>query len=109
MWRRTDPDPSGTPETRAMPRDVEVLERVVEALTEASTSIGEVEDLARETAAATQRVSDRIAGIRTSSDRVTAGTHATSEVVGRPDAVQARITDVLEEQVRMARAVGSAA
>ncbi|MGY1787786.1 methyl-accepting chemotaxis protein [Geodermatophilus sp. SYSU D00698] len=148
MWRRTDPDPSGTPETTATPRDVEVLERVVEALTEASASTGEVvritsgiadrtgllaldattaaacagelgrgsavvtgevEDLARETAAATQRVPDRIAGTRTSSDQVTAGIHATSEVVGLLDAVQARITGVLEEQVRMGRAVESAA
>ncbi|MGY1736247.1 methyl-accepting chemotaxis protein [Geodermatophilus sp. SYSU D00684] len=68
----------------------------------------EVKDLARETAAATQRVSDQIAGIQTSSDQVTAGIHATSEVIGQLDAVQARITDVLEEQVRMARAIESA-
>ncbi|MGY1697449.1 MULTISPECIES: methyl-accepting chemotaxis protein [unclassified Geodermatophilus] len=65
----------------------------------------EVKDLARETAAATQRVSDQIAGIQASSEQVTAGIHATSEVIGRLDAVQARITDVLEEQVRMARAI----
>ncbi|WP_369254039.1 methyl-accepting chemotaxis protein [Geodermatophilus amargosae] len=65
----------------------------------------EVKDLARETAAATQRVSDQIAGIQASSDQVTAGIHATSEVIGQLDAVQARITDVLEEQVRMARSI----
>ena len=65
----------------------------------------EVKDLARETAAATQRVSDQIAGIQASSDQVTAGIHATSEVIGRLDAVQARINDVLEEQVRMARSI----
>ncbi|MBM7804909.1 hypothetical protein JOD57_000746 [Geodermatophilus bullaregiensis] len=65
----------------------------------------EVKDLARETAAATQRVSDQIAGIQASSEQVTAGIHATSEVIGRLDAVQARINDVLEEQVRMARSI----
>ncbi|SFO27010.1 methyl-accepting chemotaxis sensory transducer with GAF sensor [Geodermatophilus obscurus] len=65
----------------------------------------EVKDLARETAAATQQVSDQIAGIQTSSEQVTAGIHATSEVIGRLDAVQTRITDVLEEQVRMAQAI----
>jgi hypothetical protein len=65
----------------------------------------EVKDLARETAAATQRVSDQIAGIQASSEQVTAGIHTTSEVIGRLDAVQARINDVLEEQVRMARAI----
>ncbi len=65
----------------------------------------EVKDLARETAAATQRVSDQIAGIQASSEQVTAGIHTTSEVIGRLDAVQARIGDVLEEQVRMARSI----
>ncbi|MGY1653618.1 methyl-accepting chemotaxis protein [Geodermatophilus sp. SYSU D01119] len=65
----------------------------------------EVKDLARETAAATQQVSDQIAGIQASSEQVTAGIHATSDVIGRLDAVQARITDVLEEQVRMARSI----
>ncbi len=65
----------------------------------------EVKDLARETAAATQQVSDQIAGIQASSEQVTAGIHATGEVIGRLDAVQARIDDVLEEQVRMARSI----
>jgi putative methionine-R-sulfoxide reductase with GAF domain len=69
----------------------------------------EVKDLARETAAATQRVSDQIAGIQASSDQVTAGIHATSEVIGQLDAVQARITDVLDDQVRMARSIQDAA
>jgi hypothetical protein len=64
----------------------------------------EVKDLARETAAATKRVSDQIAGIQTSSKAVAAGIHATSEVISRLDAVQARIGDVLEEQVQMAKA-----
>jgi hypothetical protein len=68
----------------------------------------EVKDLARETAAATKRVSDQIAGIQASSKSVAAGIHATSEVIGRLDAVQARIGDVLEEQVQMARAFDSA-
>jgi methyl-accepting chemotaxis protein len=64
----------------------------------------EVKDLARETAAATKRVSDQIAGIQASSQSVSAGIHTTSSIVGELDAVQARIGDVLEEQVRMATA-----
>ncbi|MGY1624043.1 methyl-accepting chemotaxis protein [Geodermatophilus sp. SYSU D00965] len=65
---------------------------------------GEVKDLARETAAATQRVSTQITGIQTSTDSVSAGIHATSEVIGQLDAVQARIGEALEEQERMAKA-----
>jgi putative methionine-R-sulfoxide reductase with GAF domain len=64
----------------------------------------EVKDLARETAAATQRVSEQVAGIQSSSKSVAAGIHATSEVIGQLDAVQARIGQVLEEQVQMATA-----
>ncbi len=65
---------------------------------------GEVKDLARETAAATQRVSSQITGIQTSTGSVSAGIHATSEVIGQLDAVQARIGAALEAQERMARA-----
>ncbi|NEK60420.1 GAF domain-containing protein [Geodermatophilus sabuli] len=65
---------------------------------------GEVKDLARETAAATQRVSTQITGIQTSTSSVSAGIHATSEVIGQLDAVQARIGEVLEEQEQMAKA-----
>jgi methyl-accepting chemotaxis protein len=64
----------------------------------------EVKDLARETANATQRVSDQIAGIQANSRSVTSGIHATSEIIGQLDAVQARIGNVLEEQARMASA-----
>jgi GAF domain-containing protein len=64
----------------------------------------EVKDLARETANATQRVSDQIAGIQTSSRSVADGIHATSEIIGQLDAVQARMGEVLEEQARMASA-----
>jgi hypothetical protein len=64
----------------------------------------EVKDLARETAGATQRVSAQIAGIQSSSRSVSEGIHATSEVIGELDAVQARIGEVLEEQVQMAKA-----
>jgi GAF domain-containing protein len=64
----------------------------------------EVKDLARETAAATQKVSEQVAGIQSSSRSVSAGIHATSEVIGELDAVQTRIGQVLEEQVEMARA-----
>ena len=65
---------------------------------------GEVKDLARETAAATQRVSSQITGIQTSTDSVSAGIRATSEVIGQLDAVQARIGEALEQQERMATA-----
>ncbi len=64
---------------------------------------GEVKDLARETAAATQRVSSQITDIQTSTGSVSAGIHATSEVIGQLDAVQARIGAALEAQERMAR------
>jgi putative methionine-R-sulfoxide reductase with GAF domain len=64
----------------------------------------EVKDLARETAGATQKVSEQIAGIQSSSRSVSAGIHATSEVIGELDAVQTRIGEVLVEQVQMAKA-----
>ncbi|NHC45716.1 methyl-accepting chemotaxis protein [Motilibacter aurantiacus] len=65
---------------------------------------GEVKDLARETAAATQRVTEQIAGIQASSQSVSSGIHATSEIIGQLDAVQARIVEALEAQARMAQA-----
>jgi GAF domain-containing protein len=64
----------------------------------------EVKELARETAKATQRVTDQIAALQASSGTVSAGIHTTSEIVGELDAVQARIGEVLEEQVGMATA-----
>ena len=66
---------------------------------------GEVKDLARETAEATKRVADQIAGIQDSARAVSAGIHTTSETIGQMDAVQARFNEVLEEQAHMARAV----
>lgn len=62
----------------------------------------EVKELARETAKATQRVTDQIAALQASSETVSAGIHTTSEIIGELDAVQARIGEVLEEQVSMA-------
>ncbi|MCW2575743.1 MAG: Methyl-accepting chemotaxis sensory transducer [Modestobacter sp.] len=64
----------------------------------------EVKDLARETANATQRVSDQIAGIQASSKAVASGIHTTGEIIGQLDVVQTRIGEVLEEQARMATA-----
>ena len=64
----------------------------------------EVKDLARETATATQRVADQIAGIQASSRSVATGIHATSEIIGQLDLVQTRIGEVLEEQAQMASA-----
>ncbi|MDG6103844.1 GAF domain-containing protein [Dactylosporangium aurantiacum] len=64
---------------------------------------GEVKDLARETATATQKVADQIAGIQTNARSVTDGIHVTSETIGQMDTVQARINEVLEDQARMAQ------
>ncbi|MGY2127720.1 methyl-accepting chemotaxis protein [Blastococcus sp. SYSU DS0617] len=68
----------------------------------------EVKDLARETAKATQRVADQIAGIQTSSKAVGEGIRTTGEIIGRLDEVQNRIGDVLGEQERMAQLIESA-
>jgi putative methionine-R-sulfoxide reductase with GAF domain len=64
----------------------------------------EVKDLARETASATQKVSDQIQAIQTSSRSVADGIHTTAEIIGQLDVVQARIGEVLEEQAQMASA-----
>ncbi|UWZ41492.1 GAF domain-containing protein [Dactylosporangium matsuzakiense] len=64
---------------------------------------GEVKDLARETAAATQKVADQIAGIQDSARSVSAGIHTTSETIGQMDAVQSRITAILEDQAHLAQ------
>jgi len=66
---------------------------------------GEVKDLARETAEATQRVSEQITGIQNSARTVSSGILTTSETIGQMDAVQARMNEVLEEQARMASAL----
>jgi putative methionine-R-sulfoxide reductase with GAF domain len=66
---------------------------------------GEVKDLARETAEATQRVSEQINGIQNSARTVSSGILTTSETIGQMDAVQARMNEVLEEQARMASAL----
>ncbi|MFI7599556.1 GAF domain-containing protein [Actinoplanes sp. NPDC049681] len=68
---------------------------------------GEVKDLARETAEATQRVAEQITGIQNSARTVSSGIHTTSETIGQMDAVQARMNEVLEEQARMASALQS--
>ncbi|WP_347060172.1 methyl-accepting chemotaxis protein [Blastococcus sp. HT6-30] len=68
----------------------------------------EVKELARETAQATSKVSEQVAGIQAGTESVTSGIHATSAVIGELDAVQARIAEILEEQVRMARAFDAA-
>jgi putative methionine-R-sulfoxide reductase with GAF domain len=66
---------------------------------------GEVKDLARETAEATQRVVEQITGIQNSARTVSTGIHTTSETIGQMDVVQARMNEVLEEQARMASAL----
>jgi hypothetical protein len=62
----------------------------------------EVKDLAQATALATQKVSHQIANIQASSESVSNGIHATSEIIGQLDRVQAQMGQVLERQARMA-------
>jgi putative methionine-R-sulfoxide reductase with GAF domain len=66
---------------------------------------GEVKDLARETAEATQKVAEQIADIQSGTKSVSDGIHTTSEIIGQMDAVQARISEVLERQAHMAQAL----
>jgi transcriptional regulator with GAF, ATPase, and Fis domain len=62
----------------------------------------EVKDLARETAQATGQVAEQIAAIQANTASVASGIHATSEIIGRMDSVQARIGAVIESQAAMA-------
>ena len=64
----------------------------------------EVKELARETAGATQRVSEQITGMQETTRSVSSGILATGEEIARLGDVQARMNDVLEEQARMAAA-----
>ncbi|NIZ93750.1 methyl-accepting chemotaxis protein [Kineococcus rubinsiae] len=64
----------------------------------------EVKDLARETAEATQRVAEQIAGIQNSSRSVAEGINTTAGIIRELDTVQARIGDVIDEQAEMAAA-----
>ncbi|MFI6071494.1 methyl-accepting chemotaxis protein [Actinoplanes sp. NPDC051343] len=66
---------------------------------------GEVKELARETADATKRVSEQITALQASAESVSGGISATSETIGQLDGVQARISEVLEEQTTMAHAL----
>jgi methyl-accepting chemotaxis protein len=68
---------------------------------------GEVKELARETADATKKVSEQIAALQASAESVAGGIRATSETISQMDAVQAQISEVLEEQATMAHAFGS--
>ena len=63
---------------------------------------GEVKELARETAAATERVAEQVRTIQASSVAVSAGIHETSEIISRMDVVQSRIAEVLVQQAAMA-------
>jgi len=67
----------------------------------------EVKDLARETAQATQRVAEQVAGLQASSRTVAAGITLTSDIIGQLGPVQTRMNDVLAEQARMAQAFAS--
>ncbi|WP_380172745.1 methyl-accepting chemotaxis protein [Kineococcus sp. DHX-1] len=64
----------------------------------------EVKDLARETADATQRVAQQISGIQASSSAVSGGINETAAIIRELDTVQARISEVIDEQVAMATA-----
>jgi hypothetical protein len=63
---------------------------------------GEVKELARATAQATEEVAQRIADIQRSSESVALGVTAAATTIGQLDAVQARTADVLAEQAAMA-------
>ncbi|MBB2903644.1 hypothetical protein FHR75_004487 [Kineococcus radiotolerans] len=63
---------------------------------------GEVKELARETAQATQRVGEQISDIQASSRSVAAGISETGRVIGELDVVQADIAAVLSEQEQLA-------
>ena len=63
---------------------------------------GEVKELARETAAATDRVAEQVRTIQASSVAVSAGIHETSEIISQMDVVQSRIAEVLAQQAAMA-------
>ena len=94
------------------PSAVLALNATIEAARAGSAGEGfavvaaEVKDLARETAEATQRVAQQIAGIQASSRSVAAGIGETGRVIGELDVVQARIADVLARQEQMAAAYG---
>jgi methyl-accepting chemotaxis protein len=63
----------------------------------------EVKELARETGEATGQVSSQIAAIQDTARVVATGIHATSEIIGRMDSVQARVGEILQTQAAMAR------
>ncbi len=67
----------------------------------------EVKELARETAHATGQVAEQIAAIQANATSVAAGIHATSEIIGRMDSVQARIGAVIETQAAMASEIAN--
>ena len=67
----------------------------------------EVKDLARETAVATQRVADQVAGLQASSRAVACDITLTSEIIGELGSVQGRMDEVLQEQAQMAQAFHS--
>ena len=67
---------------------------------------GEVKELARETAAATQKVSEQITDIQSSSRSVATGIDETGRVIGELDEVQADIAAVLSEQEQLAGVYG---
>ena len=56
----------------------------------------------------TAQVADQIAAIQANTRSVASGIHATSEIIGRMDSVQAQIGEVIEAQARMAAAFESA-
>ena len=65
---------------------------------------GEVKDLARETAVATQKVTAQIAAIQASSRSVADGIHTTNNTISQLDTVQTRMNEVLRRQADMAAA-----
>jgi GAF domain-containing protein len=63
----------------------------------------EVKELARETASATEQVVQQIGAIQATTGTVSGGIHATGEIIGRMDSVQATIAEILELQATLAQ------
>ncbi|WP_203826514.1 methyl-accepting chemotaxis protein [Actinoplanes palleronii] len=68
---------------------------------------GEVKELARETAEATERVNTQVAALQANADTVAAGIATTSQIIGKIDLVQTEMNAVLEQQSAMATSLAT--
>lgn len=68
---------------------------------------GEVKELARETAEATERVNGQVAALQANAQAVATGIATTSQIISRIDLVQNEMNTVLERQAEMATSLAS--